>query len=130
MTQAFHQPVCCQPAVGLITQIFRQGSGLGQQILTRGNTTQARCVRCSGKRGGLGKYCITCILRHHSIHATRLYQARFQRTVKGIQFRSGRFRFSVKVIADVQETGTREPLQRGLPAAITLWMKLHAKAQQ
>ncbi|MNR10621.1 hypothetical protein D3C85_1268810 [compost metagenome] len=34
MAQAFHQTVCGQPAIGLFTQILRQGTGLGQQILS------------------------------------------------------------------------------------------------
>ena len=34
MAQAFHQPVCGKPAIWLLAQISRQGTGLGQQILT------------------------------------------------------------------------------------------------
>jgi hypothetical protein len=45
MTQAFHQPVCGKPAIGLFTQISRQGTGLGQQILTGRDAAQDRRVR-------------------------------------------------------------------------------------
>ena len=33
MTQAFHQTVSSKPAIRLFTQVARQGTGLGQQIL-------------------------------------------------------------------------------------------------